>query len=391
MVSKTVLFFGRKLRSRTILNYLSLRENQNLKSADILCHCASLGEHQSLVPVLEKIRSNFPIKKIALSFFSPSGYLNVKARNIYDFKIYCPVDQKSEVDIFLDQINPSLIIISQNEIWPLFLAEIVRRGIPCIYIDSYFNKTRRNKLWFWLNQSSLSKVKCFFTQNKEVSYFLKGELRAQAHAIGSIRKEYIDQSLSQKLSLPKLELFSNSKPLIVFGSVHNSDIYILSKCIDQIIEKYNILIAPHDINDYNLRLIKKKLKDYSISFYSRMKKEESSICVLDEFGVLKFAYHYAEIVYIGGGFNKGIHNVLEPAYFLKPIIVGPNFSKFQEAKELNQRQVLFEISNSNDLINKIEFIANHREEIQESYSTYQELYHSPSQFIVNFIRTNKLI
>ena len=111
------------------------------------------------------------------------------------------------------------------------------------------------------------------------------------------------------------------------------------------------IIAPHNISINFINNLKRKYGDNCIKF-SDLKNEydfKKNILIIDSIGILKYLYRYADIAYVGGGMgNKGLHNILEPAVFSVPILIGKNFQGFSEAEDLTSLGGVFSVNNSNE-------------------------------------------
>ena len=108
-------------------------------------HCASLGEFEQGVPVMESLRTTHPDHKIIVSFFSPSGYENKKNTPLADVVIYLPIDTKSNAKKFIKTIHPSLVLFVKYEFWPNYLLELKRQNIKTLLISGVF---REEQLFF---------------------------------------------------------------------------------------------------------------------------------------------------------------------------------------------------------------------------------------------------
>ncbi len=98
-----------------------------------------------------------------------------------------------------------------------------------------------------------------------------------------------------------------------------------------------------------------------------MSTQISKVLIVDNIGMLSRLYQYATITYIGGGFNKsGIHNTLEAAVWSKPVIFGPNYQKFKEAKELIEEGAAFSIENETELKEVVQKLFTNIERLKES-------------------------
>jgi 3-deoxy-D-manno-octulosonic-acid transferase len=117
---------------------------------------------------------------------------------------------------------------------------------------------------------------------------------------------------------------------------------------------WKFIFAPHEISEEKInKLIEQLPLDSSIRYsqISNLKSEISnySVLIIDNIGMLSSLYQYGDIAYIGGGFGAGIHNTLEAAAFGLPVILGPNYSKFKEARDLVELRLGFSINNENEL------------------------------------------
>ena len=111
---------------------------QNIKQPLIWVHCASYGEYEQGLPIIEKIKASYPSHQIWLTFFSPSGYLHRKNDGVADFVTYLPFDNEKNATLFLDTLQPSLIIFIKYEFWHYYLATAQQRNIPTILASALF-------------------------------------------------------------------------------------------------------------------------------------------------------------------------------------------------------------------------------------------------------------
>jgi len=381
--------------SSGVKEYFDLRVEKKIAQEfrnPIIFHCASFGEYQSIKPLLKEIRRHSPTLELVISFFSPSGYNNLKPGDLFDYKIYSPIDTYKNVSEWLHHLHPRAIVVSQNEIWPRFIQISKQLSISTVFVDSSFNNTLSKRILLKLMRPLLKNVSIFFVTNNVTSelltnYQLKNYLLPQ-----TLRKEEVQSTLSNLSPLPQLEQMKKDKPLLILASIHRSDFHLFENSLDRISEIYNILIAPHDINSHEINSIIRLLDIRSYSLYSDKKLGPKSICILDNFGVLKNAYRYADIVYIGGGFEKGIHNVLEVAIYKKPIIVGPRFTKFIEALNLEKIGVLYSVENSATFLTTIKHIRSRGPEYYlNAYPQEEEISLRPSKFILQYLKEHQII
>ena len=154
----------------------------------------------------------------------------------------------------------------------------------------------------------------------------------------------------------EIDFFSDlalKNDVIVAGSTWTEDEKLLKQLLDN--QNFTLIIAPHEIHKEHIEEIEKRFAVFSPVRYTQLSPdtnmEQVQVIVIDVIGILSSLYRYATIAYIGGGFGKGIHNILEAATYGKPIIFGTNHKKFKEAKDLIRLSAAFSISNYEELDN----------------------------------------
>lgn len=316
--------------------YDILRQQREKGAKYIWFHAASLGEFEQGRPMIESIKERHPEYKILLTFFSPSGYEVRKGYDKVDIVCYLPFDKPRNVRKFLDLAQPCMAFFIKYEFWKNYLDELGKRNIPTYSISSIF---RRNQIFFkWyggLYRNVLKNFDCLYVQNELSKRYLSKIGIENVKIVGDTRFDRVLDIRKLAKELPLIEKFKDDKFTIVAGSSWQPD-------EDLFIEYFNthpetkLIIAPHVINDLHLVEIIKKLKRPYVK-YSKANMENISkadCVIIDCFGLLSSIYRYGEVAYIGGGFGVGIHNILEAAVYGMPVVFGPKFDKFKEAKEL---------------------------------------------------------
>ena len=161
-----------------------------------------------------------------------------------------------------------------------------------------------------------------------------------------------------------IETFKNGKKILICGSTWEKDEAIIIKYINESKNDLKYIIAPHEISNSRISGIMNKLKVKKIKYSDAdiENHEDYKVLIIDNIGYLSLLYRYAEISYIGGGFGAGIHNILEPASFGLPVIFGPNYYKFREAKSLVEKGGAFHVNNFKQFENIINpFLDNDKE------------------------------
>lgn len=329
---------------------------QNLKSNDktIWFHCASLGEYEQGLPVFNLIREHYKDHKIVLSFFSPSGYEIRKNAPIADIVIYLPLDTKNNAKYFLDIVRPELTVFVKYDIWPNFLNELKKRKLRAILISANF---RDNQSFFKFygkpRRDALFAFEHIFVQNENSKKLLQSMHYNNVTVSGDTRFDRVSSQLEQDNYLDFIETFKQNNLCVVAGSTWPEDEVLLIEFINhQAPKEVKFIIAPHNIKSHQIKNIKESLTVDVVSFsqMSNEKLKSASVFIVDTIGILSKIYNYADIAYVGGAVGTtGLHNTLEPAVFGIPIIIGNNYSKFPEAKEMILNEGVFSISNQNEL------------------------------------------
>lgn len=341
---KIILPFHKKARMMYLgqrRTYPLLKEKIDPAAKYIWFHASSLGEFEQGRPMIEKIRAEFPQYKILLTFFSPSGYEVRKNYDGADIVCYLPFDKKRNVKKFLNQTNPVLAIFIKYEFWANYLTELQRRKIPTYIVSAIF---RKEQIFFQWYASSYRKVlncfNCLFVQDEASRRLLAQYGITNVSVAGDTRFDRVLDVQKQAKQLPLIEQFikteDGSKPFtLIAGSSWPQDEEILFDYFNEHPEM-KLIIAPHEIHNDHLMYIESLLKRSSVRLSEACDKNISGCdcLIIDSFGMLSSIYRYGEIAYVGGGFGAGIHNVLEAAVYGIPVLFGPKYHKFKEAKDL---------------------------------------------------------
>ncbi|WP_052184230.1 3-deoxy-D-manno-octulosonic acid transferase [Psychroserpens sp. Hel_I_66] len=317
-------------------------------------HCASLGEYEQGLPVFEILRERYPIHKIVLTFFSPSGYEIRKNTTVADVVAYLPLDTTKNAKRFLDLVNPEFTIFVKYDIWANLLLELKRRQKRAILISANF---RRNQIYFKSygdkQKRALFAFEHIFTQN-EISKSLLNSINYNSVTItGDTRFDRVSNQLLIDNEIDFISRFKGRSTCLVIGSSWEEDESILIPYINaNASENLKFIIAPHEINSRHIQSIVSKLSTKNILFSERTDKDlnDFDVFVIDTIGLLSKIYSYADIAYVGGAMGKtGLHNILEPAVFGVPIIIGKNHSKFPEASNMIENAGVISVENEKDL------------------------------------------
>jgi 3-deoxy-D-manno-octulosonic-acid transferase len=380
---------GRKNIFHTIKNSIA-----DKKENRIWFHCASLGEFEQGKPIIESIKNNYPEYKIVITFFSPSGYEVRKNDAIADYVFYLPLDSPQNAKTFLDLINPSMSFFVKYDFWHFYIREMKKRKIPVYFISANFRSSQIFFQWYGsFFDKMLRRVSHLFVQNQQSLELLYKNSIPHVTVSGDTRFDSVYQNSINTKTFPEVEKFCGGKKIFVAGSTWQADEKIIAEFINQSSDDFNFIIAPHEINEGRIFTFMNSICKKSVRYSELIQSTETNaqVLIIDNIGMLSSLYKYADFAYIGGAFGKGLHNVLEAVVFGKPIIFGPNYHKFPEAKELIRNKTAFSISSAKELQSKIQELISSPEEnekIKISSMKYIEKNKGAAGIVMNYLKIN---
>ena len=326
-------------------------------------HCASLGEFEQGRSVIESYKKKYPSHKLLLTFFSPSGFEIRKNYEVVDWVFYLPIDTKFNAKNFVEIVNPIKVVFVKYDFWFNYMSEVHNKGVPLYFISSVFRKYQIFfKLDWFANQ--LKKVTHFFVQDELSSSLLDSIDISNVTISGDSRFDTVIKRSNSPEEHPLIFNFVQGLPTIIFGSTWSKDEDMISRFIKKN-SQYNYIIAPHEME--NISSLQKKTGALLYSSLDNHTTKSNNVLIIDNIGMLSSIYQYADIAYVGGGFNKGIHNILEPASYGLPIIFGPNYSKFKEANDLISLKAAISINDFAELSKAISYFSNYDKSISKDY------------------------
>ncbi len=312
-------------------------------------HCASYGEYEQVKELMKAYKLKYKSHKILLTFFSPSGYLNFKDLNIVDFVFYIPLDTKHNAHKFIEIIKPIKVIFVKYEFWFNFISKILKYNIPLYFVSVVFRYDMFLLKLSWF-RNNLKKITHIFLQDENSADIISKHEFNNFSICGDTRFDTVFNNAKKIKENNLIKKFCENSFVIIGGSTWRKDEEILLKYIKKFPEK-KYIIAPHELNSLN-----KLQKDTHGIMFSKATLEnihKSNVLIIDSIGLLPTLYKYANIAFIGGGFTKGIHNVLEAIVFKVPVIIGPNHHKSNEANELIELEYIEVVNNYYEFVTAV--------------------------------------
>ncbi|MBK7407365.1 MAG: 3-deoxy-D-manno-octulosonic acid transferase [Saprospirales bacterium] len=332
-------------------------------------HCASLGEFEQGRPVLEEIHRTLPDVQLVLTFFSPSGYEMRKNYPLVKGVFYLPLDSPSNARDFLDLLRPDVVVFVKYEFWYYFWRELQRRRIPTLLISAIFRPGQVFfKPWGGLFRKMLQAPVGLFVQDERSRQLLGSIGVKNAIVAGDTRIDRVLSLVQEDKAWPILEAFCRGSKVLVAGSAWPPDEQLLSSWLAHpSSQSWKCIIAPHEIEEAAILALEKRLPQPALRYtqVGEKKIEDYRILILDTIGMLASAYRYGEVAYVGGGFGKGIHNILEPMAHGLPVLFGPAHQKFREAYLLQEAGAAWSVTNEGAFQSRMVFLS-HTENRKEA-------------------------
>ncbi len=338
------------------LGYLKIPQLQGA----IWLHAVSVGEVKAVEKLIERIRERFPDRPLVISTTTPTGQqLAREKRGVAAHTFYFPIDLRGPVKRALDRVRPSLVIIAETEIWPTFMSDCRRRGIPVMMIngrisDKSLPRYRAVRRWIAPVLADYAVLGMQSESDSERIIAIGAEAK-RVEVFGNLK---YDVTPSARVLDPKLiALLRVAQPLwIAASTMPGEDELVLDayQTLRQSHPALKLMIAPR--HPERGEAIAGLVKAIGLTFARRsIRLEDADVLILDTVGELAAAFEFAVVVFMGGSLvPRGGHNILEPARFSKPVIFGPHMENFRDmARAFLSTDAAIQISSPDKLASAI--------------------------------------
>ena len=318
-------------------------------------HCASYGEFEQGKPLIEAIKNQNPNHVIILSFFSPSGYERFKLWDGAEVVCYLPLDTKTNARNFLEIIKPNKVFFIKYEFWINMLTELKKQHISTYLISAVFKTHHPFFKWYGsIFRKSLLSFDQLFIQDINSGNLLNKIGILNYSVCGDSRFDRVIDVRNNFKSILFFDEFCGKNKILIAGSTWPKDDELLINSFMALNEpELKLILVPHEVNPTRISNLTAFLQKHKLEYqlYTEQKSSiDSNILIVDTIGLLSKLYHYADLAYIGGGFNSGIHNCLEAAVYFKPILFyGNDFNKYNEAVDLINLNAAYNVNSIIDL------------------------------------------
>ena len=350
----------------------------------IWVHAVSVGEVIASLPLLQRLKDRYPSVSLVLSTITDTGQ-RVALGKVPDRTkvIYLPFDLSFILKRTLKNMQPNLFITIETELWPNLLMMLKKRKIPAVVMngrisDDSFKGYKRIKFFM---RSIIDCVDLFCMQDAVYAERIKelGAAEDKIRVLGSFKFD-----TAPSLNIPEwTKLISH--PVIIAGSTHRGEEDLIVSSYIELKKDFpdlTLIIAPRHPERFKEveELVKKKGLEYikRSEIEGRETRDKGQrkglIVILDAVGELASVYGVSDVAVIGGSFiGHGGQNLLEPAFWAKPIICGPHMENFPFAKEFYERGAAIE-TDSSALCEKLKELLQSPEKMKSMGDKAKELY-----------------
>lgn len=306
-------------------------------------HVSSVGELEQARPVMEYLQSRG--HKIVLSYFSPSVPRLVKDWSFVSYADYLPFDAEEDMKELMALVKPKALILNRYDLWPNHLAAAKQAGVPVFLINASTPPLG------WFGQLSLHVRRSIFAAidgwtfvdaiaaaawEPYINLPARGLVAGDPRVDRALKRA--EKLIAEGKARTKLGRWRRKGFCLVAGSTWPQDEEVLLKAWALVKGEKSLVIVPHEPEEAHLLRLEKELQRHQLSFarFSRLGESETDVQVLivDQRGFLAEIYGLGELAYVGGGFNRHIHSIIEPIAHGLLVAFGPRYARSPEAYTL---------------------------------------------------------
>ena len=317
----------------------------------IWMHCASLGEFEQGRPVWEALARDHSDAFFVLTFFSPSGYTRQKLNPEASLVTYLPLDGPRTARRFVTTLKPSLVLWVKYDFWFYYWRVLRQQQIPVALIGARFHADHfLGRRWARPFRDLVAGSALLAVQDAESADRARSWGASRVLQAGDPRVDRVIRLPDENLSDEVLDRWlEGGGPILVAGSVWPRDLSLLQAAGEEL-SGWRWIIVPHQVDPLAVDQLLVSWPLSSVRYSQPETVSPAASClVLDTIGLLNRVYRYADMVYVGGGLGRSVHNLLEPAVYGVPVVYGPRHDKFPEGRQLALAGGGFPVQNPDEL------------------------------------------
>ena len=314
------------------------------ESKRIWFHSSSLGEFEQAKPIIAEIKRRYPSTHIIVSFFSPSGFEHSRSYNLASVISYLPFDSRANAERFVETVRPSAAIAVRYDVWPNHLWALQRRGVPTFIANATLrpNSLRDFPVIRQFHRAMYNALDHILTVSEDDKRMFESYRLAHPviEVMGDTRYDQVwrRSAESKARHILPASILAGRRILILGSSWASDEDVVLPACyrLQPAHPELLVILVPHEPTLSNLEQIEHRIgTNMSVIRLSNLNEYRGEqVILVDSVGILMTLYRYAHVAFVGGSFGAGIHNVLEPAAYGLPVVMGPRHQNSQEAVRL---------------------------------------------------------
>ena len=349
------------------------------RGGSLWVHAASAGEFLQARALLAALAAARPDSSLVCTYTSPSAAPLLEGFDGADLVFPLPLDAPGNARAWLDAVRPAALALVDAELWPGFLRECARRSVPVALVSARLGEASRRRRplvrGFYRALYRELDVVCCVDESSRARFAAAGVPAARLRVPGDLRIDETRRRAAAAARGPDAALPSRvagspagaaalvhagALPIVVAGSTWPRDEAVLLPALEWLRDRgdhFWLTVAPHDVAEPRLRELERALEGagFTSARWSALEQaatvapappETLDSMIVDRVGLLHRLYATAAVSYVGGGFGEGLHNVMEPAAFGIPIVVGPATGKAWIAEEMVRACGLFPITDA---------------------------------------------
>ncbi|MCF8202928.1 MAG: hypothetical protein K9J18_07600, partial [Crocinitomicaceae bacterium] len=271
-------------------------------------HCASLGEYDMALPLIQACIAVHPALEIVVSFYSPSGMQHYHKRGFEPYAVfYLPADTPQQMQRLIKAVQADRLYLLKYEFWPNLLQKAQEAGLEVFGVSTILRPSQVYFKWYGgFFRRALKRVAHFAVQNEATQKRLLalGISSQKIEILGDLRFNRVLEAKASAKPNPIIAQFVDTSPLLILGSSWPQEEKILYDFMDnhkETLTKLNlkVLIAPHDLSDSHLLKLFNLFPD--AIRYSKQDQylNNTDDLIQDTNGHLSAAYQYGSVAFVG--------------------------------------------------------------------------------------------
>jgi len=309
------------------------------EEATVWVHAVSVGEVLAIAGLIEALKAEFPEKRIFVSTATLTGQTLARKRFGEESVFYMPLDLRFLVNRYLKALAPQMLILAETEFWPNVLRLAKQSGAQVAVVNARISDRSLPgyRRFRFLLREVLRNVDLFLAQTEvDRERLIAIGAMPDRVLVGGNLKFDVKAPAETALSRALRQSITTDQRVLVFGSTVEGEEPLLVPCFKKVFSDFPqalIVLAPRHPERFDS--VADLLRELGISFWRRSSWSSSplggGVLLLDTIGELASIYSIADLAFVGGSLvPRGGHNILEPAQFAKPILIGPHYENFRE-------------------------------------------------------------